>query len=137
MVLVSEGAIWKGGELKEVGPADAYGHRKKENVGTALAQAITRITGLATRPQDATYDLRSGNPDALDKVVANTFGALAVELIAQGKTDQMVCVQGGLFSHTALPDPAQGARTVDVSTSYDIEHFRPQFSSMLGRPIFL
>jgi 6-phosphofructokinase len=136
LVIISEGAIWKGGELRRTGRADAYGHRNKENVGEALAAAITRITGLATRPQDVTYDLRSGNPDAFDKTVANTFGALAVELIAQGKTGQMVCLQDGVFSHVALPDAAGGARTVDVPTFYDIERFRPRLSSRLGKPIF-
>jgi 6-phosphofructokinase 1 len=135
-VIISEGAIWKGGELRRTGPADAYGHRNKENVGEALAAAITRITGLPTRPQDVTYDLRSGNPDAFDKTVANTFGALAVELIAQGKTGQMVCLQDGVYSHAALPNAAGGARTVDVPTFYDTERFRPRLSSRLGKPIF-
>jgi 6-phosphofructokinase 1 len=136
MVLCSEGAIWKGGRLEEIGPADAYGHRKKANVGEDLAEAITRMTGLATRVQDVTYDLRSGNPDAIDKIVANTFGSLAVDLIAQGKTGQMVCIQGGLYSHTDLPDPARGARTVDVATHYDVARFRPNFSGLLGKPLF-
>jgi 6-phosphofructokinase 1 len=137
LVVISEGAIWKGGELQRIGRADAYGHRKKENVGEALGEAITRITGLQTRPQDVTYDLRSGNPDAFDKIIANTFGTLAVELVAQGKTGQMVCLRDGVFSHEALPAMARGARTVDVATFYDIERFRPRFSNRLGKPIFI
>ncbi len=136
MVLTSEGAIWEGGRLDEMGPADAYGHRKKVNVGERLAAEITRRTGLPTRIQDITYDLRSGNPDALDKIVATTFGALAVELISQGITDQMVCIREGTYAHTALPDPALGARTVDVSACYDTRRFRPLFTRGLGRPIF-
>jgi 6-phosphofructokinase 1 len=136
LVICSEGAIWEGGEIKRYGPPDPYGHRKKANVGEMLGDAITRVTGLNTRVLDVTYDLRSGNPHALDKIVANTFGALAVELIAQDKTDQMVCLQGGVYSHTALPDPADGARPVDVATYYDIERFRPRLSRQLGRPVF-
>jgi len=136
LVLCSEGAIWKGGKLEEFGPPDAYGHRKKPNVGEILSEAITRATGLWTRPQDVTYDLRSGNPDAIDKIIANTFGALAVELIAQGKTNQMVCIQGGLYSHVALPDPTHGARIVDVETHYDLTRFRPKFTGLLGKPVF-
>ncbi len=136
MVICSEGAMWEGGKLEEYGPPDAYGHRKKANVGEALAQAIGRITGLPTRMQDVTYDLRSGAPDAIDKIVANTFGYLAVELIAQDKTDRMVCLQGGLYAHTELPDPARGARTVVVEDSYDADRFRPRLSGMLGKPVF-
>jgi 6-phosphofructokinase 1 len=136
LVLCSEGAIWQGGKLEEYGPADAYGHRKKVNVGEALAEAITRETKLPTRAQDITYDLRSGPPDALDKMVANTFGTLAVDLIAQGKTGQMLCIQNGLYAHVPLPDPGRGPRKVDVATLYDTEQFRPKLSGLLGKPIF-
>jgi 6-phosphofructokinase 1 len=136
LVIISEGAIWKGREVEEYGPPDAYGHRRKVNVGEVLADAITRITGLPTRMQDVTYDLRSGAPDAIDKIIANTFGTLAVDLIAEGKTGQMVCVRNGLYSHTPLPDPARGARTVDVAAHYDAARFRPNFSGWLGRPVF-
>jgi 6-phosphofructokinase 1 len=136
LVIISEGAIWEGAELEEMGPPDAYGHRKKVNVGESLAQAIQRVTGLNTRHQDVTYDLRSGDPDAVDKIVANTFGALAVELIAQDKTDQMVCLQDGVYSHTALPATARGARTVDVETYYNTKRFRPRFTGRFGKPVF-
>jgi 6-phosphofructokinase 1 len=136
LVIASEGAMWEGGRLEEYGPPDAYGHRKKTNVGEMLAAAITRVTGLPTRMQDVTYDLRSGNPDAIDKIVANTFGTLAVDLIAEGRTGRMVCIQRGLYTSADLPDPAHGARTVDVAAHYDTERFRPNFSGLAGRPMF-
>ncbi len=136
LVLLSEGAIWKGGKLEEYGPADGYGHRKKMNVGDAVAAEITKATGLATRVQDITYDLRSGPPDALDKIVANTFGTLAVDLIAEGKTGEMLCIHGGRYAHTPLPDPNRGPRKVDVAALYDTEQFRPKLSGLLGRPVF-
>jgi len=136
LVLISEGAMWTGGRLEEFGPPDAYGHRRKANVGEALAEAITRLTGLPTRHQELTYDLRSGNPDAIDKIVANTFGTLAVDLIARGMSGRMVCLKDGLYAHTELPDPARGARTVNVAAHYDTARFRPNFSGLLGRPLF-
>lgn len=137
MVLCSEGAIWKGGQLVEIGPPDAYGHRHKQNVGEALAEAITRETGLPTRPQDLAYDLRSGDPEPLDKIIANTFGTLAVELIARGKTGRMVCIQNGVYADTELPDPLRPPRTVDVASDYDAARFRPRFANRFGRTIFL
>jgi 6-phosphofructokinase 1 len=136
MVVCSEGAIWKGGQLADVGAADAYGHRHKQNVGEALVEEISHRTGLPARTQDITYDLRSGNPDPLDRTIANTFGALAVDLIAQGKVGQMVCIQNGLYGHTALPDAGAGPRKVDVASDYDVARFRPRFDSRLGKPIF-
>jgi 6-phosphofructokinase 1 len=137
MVLCSEGAIWKGGKLVEVGPPDAFGHRHKQNVGEALADAITHTTGLPTRAQDLAYDLRSGDPEPFDKIIANTFGTLAVELAAQGKTGRMVCIEKGVYADTELPDPSGAPRTVDVASDYDAARFRPRFTSRFGRTIFL
>ena len=137
MVLCSEGAIWKGGRLLEVGVPDAYGHRHKQNVGEALAEAITDKTGLPTRAQDLAYDLRSGDPEPFDKIIANTFGTLAVELIAEGKTGRMVCIQNGVYAETDLPDPSRPPRVVNVSSDYDAARFRPRFANRFGRPIFL
>jgi ATP-dependent phosphofructokinase / diphosphate-dependent phosphofructokinase len=136
MVVCSEGAIWKGGTLAEVGPADAYGHRHKKNVAEALAEAITRRTGLLTRTQDLAHDLRSGDPDPLDRIIANTYGTLAVELATQGKTGRMVCIKNGLYDHAALPDPSAGSRAIDVSSDYDIQQFRPRFAMRFAKPIF-
>ncbi|MGH9398719.1 MAG: 6-phosphofructokinase, partial [Thermoanaerobaculia bacterium] len=136
LVVVSEGAMWKGGKLEEYGEPDGYGHRKKMDVGRQLAQEITRITKLPTRPQDLTYDLRSGDPDPFDRIVATTFGALAVELLAQGTTGRMLAIQNGLYTHAPLPDAARGARTIDVPASYDTQRFRPRFDARLGKPIF-
>ena len=136
MALCSEGAIWKGGKLEEVGPPDGFGHRHKENVGEALAAAVARLTGLPSRTQDLTYDLRSGDPDPFDKIVANTFGALAVELIAEGKTGRMVCLRQGVYDHAELPDPGAGARAVDVTADYDTARFRPRFTGRWNRSPF-
>ena len=136
LVCISEGAIWQGGRLDELGPPDAYGHRKKSNVGETLAEAITKQTGLPTRHQDVTYDLRSGSPDAFDKIVASTFGTLSVDFMARGMSGRMVCLKDGLFSHADLPDPKLGARTVDVAAHYDAARFRPNFSGLMGRPLF-
>jgi 6-phosphofructokinase len=137
MVVCSVGAIWKGGKLVEVGEPDAYGHRHKQNVGEALADEITRATGLPTRAQDISYDLRSGDPEPLDKIIANTFGALAVEMIARGKTDRMVCIANGVYADTELPDPSRPPRIVDVASDYDAVRFRPRFVNRFGRTIFL
>ena len=136
LVVISEGAMWTGGKLEEYGEPDGYGHRKKMDVGQQLAREITRATKLPTRPQDLTYDLRSGDPDPFDRIVATTFGALAVDLLAQGATGRMLAIQNGLYTHAPLPDAARGARTVDVATDYDTARFRPRFAARLGKPIF-
>lgn len=137
LVVVSEGAVWKGQEVAEYGEADAYGHRKKVDVGTALAAEVKRITGQDTMTSDLTYDLRSGEPDSIDQIVATTFANLALDLISDKVTGRLVAVRDGRYTHTDLPDPALGPRTVDVASLYNTERYRPQYGAKLNAPMLL
>ncbi|MFQ5662520.1 MAG: 6-phosphofructokinase [Terriglobia bacterium] len=137
LVVVSEGAVWQGQQVADFGEADAYGHRKKVDIGHALAAEVKRRTGEDTMTSDLTYDLRSGDPDALDQMVATTFANIALDLIGDGVTGRMVAVQDGRYTHTALPDPALGPRQVDVPTLYNTERYRPHYAAKLGAPLLL
>src|SRR5918995_6273835 len=134
-VIASEGAIWHGGQLGEVGEADAYGHRHKADVGEALADELKRRTGVETVHSDLTYDLRSGDPDALDQLVAITFANIAVDLLSEGTFGRMVAVRDGNYEHAPLPERALGARQIDVATMYNAERFRPRYEAKLGSPL--
>ncbi|TME69700.1 MAG: 6-phosphofructokinase [Chloroflexi bacterium] len=136
-VIAAEGAIWKGGSISEYGPADAFGHRQKTNIAETLADEIRKRAGEEALASELTYDLRSGDPDALDQTVAITFANIAVDLIRDGVSGRMVAIQGGNFVHTTLPDPRIGPRRVDVAQHYNIERFRPQYADRLGASIFL
>ena len=136
-VIASEGAIWRGGELREVGEADAYGHRHKADVGEALADELHRRTGVETVHSDLTYDLRSGDPDALDQMVAITFANVAVDLLSDGKFGRMVAVRDGKYAHAPLPERSLGARTLDVEAMYNTARFRPRYEAKLGSPLLL
>ena len=136
-VIASEGAIWKGGELREVGESDAYGHRHKADVGEALADELKRRTGVETVHSDLTYDLRSGDPDALDQMVAITFANVAVDLLADGQFGRMVAIRDGKYSHAPLPSRSHGARTLDVDAMYNAGRFRPRYEAKLGSPLLL
>jgi len=136
-VIASEGAIWQGGELREVGAADAYGHRHKADVGEALADELKRRTGVESVHSDLTYDLRSGDPDALDQMVAITFANVAVDLLADGQFGRMVAIRDGKYSHAPLPARSLGARTIDVAAMYNVARFRPRYEAKLGSPLLL
>ena len=136
-VITAEGAIWKGASLTDVGDADAFGHRHKANVGEALAEELKRRTGIETLASELTYDLRSGEPDFIDSLVATTFANVAMDLVADGVTGQMVAIQEGKYAHTHLPDPALGPRKVDVATMYNEVRFRPRHDGKLGDPMLL
>jgi 6-phosphofructokinase len=137
LVVASEGAVWTGANLEEFGEPDAYGHRRKADVGFVLAEELHRLTGVETVHSDLTYDLRSGDPDALDQMVATTFANVAVELLAEGVTGRMVAIQDGKYSHAPLPDAALGTRHLDVATMYNAERFRPRYDARLGMPLLL
>ena len=136
-VIAAEGAMWEGGSLAEYGEADSYGHRHKVNVGEALAGEIRARTGIESVSSELTYDLRSGEADSLDQMVAMTFANVAMDLIADGQHGRMVAIRGGHYAHTTMPDPALGPRTVDVDRLYDLDRFRPNYSGKLGEPLLL
>jgi ATP-dependent phosphofructokinase / diphosphate-dependent phosphofructokinase len=136
-VITAEGAVWEGAEVRDVGEADAFGHRHKANVGEALADELRRRTGIETLASELTYDLRSGEPDSIDAMVATTFANVAMDLVAEGVTGRMVAIQDGKYAHTDLPDPALGPRKVDVATMYNQVRFRPRYDGKLGDPMLL
>jgi ATP-dependent phosphofructokinase / diphosphate-dependent phosphofructokinase len=137
LVIASEGAAWAGGTLQEYGEPDAYGHRRPVDVGSALAEELRQRTGVETVHSDLTYDLRSGDPDALDQMVATTFANVAVDLLASDLNGRMVAIRDGKYSHAPLPDPALGPRHVDVATMYSTDRFRPLYGHRLGMPLLL
>jgi ATP-dependent phosphofructokinase / diphosphate-dependent phosphofructokinase len=136
-VITAEGAIWQGARMVDVGEADAFGHRHKANVGEALAEELRRRTGIETLASELTYDLRSGEPDSIDSLVATTFANIAMDLVEGGVTGRMVAIQDGKYAHTTLPDPALGPRKVDVPLMYNVARFRPRYDGKLGDPMLL
>jgi ATP-dependent phosphofructokinase / diphosphate-dependent phosphofructokinase len=136
-VIASEGAVWRGQSVSEYGEADAYGHKKKADIGHALGEEIRRRTGEETMVSDLTYDLRSGDPDALDQIVAITFANVAVDLIREGIHGRLTAVQEGKYTHTPLPDPQLGSRKLDVPRMYNLTRYRPHYAGRLGSPLFL
>jgi ATP-dependent phosphofructokinase / diphosphate-dependent phosphofructokinase len=136
-VITAEGAIWQGAEMAAVGDADAFGHRHKANVGEALAYELKARTGIETLASELTYDLRSGEPDSIDSMVATTFANVAMDLVDSGTTGRMVAIQDGKYAHAPLPDPALGPRKVDVPVMYNAARFRPRYDGKLGDPMLL
>jgi ATP-dependent phosphofructokinase / diphosphate-dependent phosphofructokinase len=137
LVVMSEGARWQGYEVQEYGEPDAYGHRKKASVAESLADEIKRRTGEETVTSDLTYDLRSGEPDFVDKLVGLTFGNMAYDAILDGRTALMTALVGGRYELVPIPDPKLGPRKVDVATAYNTERYRPMYANKLGMPVFL
>ena len=137
LLVISEGAKWEGYTVQEYGPPDAFGHRKKASIGEALAAEIRQRTKEESIVSDLTYDLRSGEPDFVDKMIASTFGAMALDAVLQGKSGLMAALVNGCYTMVRIPDPKLGPRHVDVETMYNTERYRPSYANKTGLPIFL
>jgi 6-phosphofructokinase 1 len=137
LIVLSEGAEWEGYKPQEYGEPDAYGHRKKANVAESLAEEIKRRAGEETITSDLTYDLRSGDPDFIDKLVALTFGNMAYDAILEGKTGLMSALVEGRYDLVPIPDVSLGPRKLDVASTYNTERYRPIYGNKRGLPIFL
>jgi 6-phosphofructokinase 1 len=137
LVILSEGAEWEGYTVKEYGPADAFGHRKKMSVAEDLSDEIKTATGNETVVSDLTYELRSGSPDFVDRMVAITYAGMAMDAVVEGKAGLMTGISSGCFAMVPIPDPKLGPRKVEVATMYNTERYRPTYDRKLGLPIFL
>jgi ATP-dependent phosphofructokinase / diphosphate-dependent phosphofructokinase len=137
LVVLSEGAEWQGYTVKEYGEADAFGHRKKMSVAEDLGEELKRATGEESVVSDLTYDLRSGSPDFVDRLVAFTFAGMAMDALEESKSGLMSAINDGRYVMVPIPDPKLGPRHVDIASMYDTGCYRPNYEHKLGLPIFL
>ena len=94
-------------------------------------------TGEEAVNSELTYDLRSGEADSLDQMVAITFANIAVDLIRDdAAAGRMIAIVDGKYAFVDIPEPGN-PRKVDVSTMYDLDRFRPQYHNRLGKPMML
>ena len=132
LVVLSEGAQWEGYKVQEYGEPDAFGHRHKASVGEALAMEIGKRTGEECIVSDLTYDLRSGEPDFADKLVAATFGNIAMDAVLSGKKRTDGGAGHGCYTLAPIPDPGLGRAGWISTTMYNTERYRPNYADKTG-----
>jgi ATP-dependent phosphofructokinase / diphosphate-dependent phosphofructokinase len=137
IMTVSEGAKPLGGEMSLTGEADAYGHKKLGGVGQYIGNEIEKRSGVGVMIQQLGYLMRGGAPDALDRMVATTYGYLAADLLIQRKSGRMVALRDGKYTTVSASMITEGKKCVDVDELYDIEKYRPKVAHLLGKPMFL
>lgn len=137
IVVVSEGASMIGGQVVEYNQEDAYGHRKLGGIGAIVGEALKKITGVDIVNQQLAYLMRSGSPDSLDRMVALSYGSLAVQQLALGHTGVMVALQNGMYTTVPIDTCVSGLKRVDVDELYDKEQYRARVHHLLGKPMFL
>jgi 6-phosphofructokinase 1 len=137
IVTISEGAHLVGGQVVEYGEADAYGHKKLGGIGSVTEQALKKILGVHTVYQQVAYLMRSGEPDALDRMVAISYANLATDLTFKKEYGKMVALREGKYTTVPIDTLTQGLKRVDVNELYDVENYRPKVAHLLGKPMFL
>jgi len=137
IMTISEGAQMVGGSIIETGPEDAFGHRKLGGVGIHTEEYIKKKLHIHTVYQQVAYLMRSGEPDALDRMVAFSYANLASDLIIKKEFGKMVALQDGKYTTVPIDTLTKGVKRVDVDSLYDSDQYRPKIAHVLGKPMFL
>lgn len=137
MCVVSEGATLRGdgGLGEEIGKSAS--DRTEEGIGQRLAHEVASRTGQGTIVQELAYLMRSGSPDAVDRMVGFAFGALAVQLLRSGQAGRMVALKGGNYTHVPIATLLEQRKSVDVSALYDPRTYRASLVGIEGMPMLL
>lgn len=130
-VVLSEGANL-GVPVPTIGPADAYGHRKKANVAEFLAEQLAgHLPGVRLLPIDLTYFLRSGEPEVYDKHMAIYYTNFIMSMVEQGICGVMAAHRDGMFICTDIPGKNWPARRVDPA-DYHTTRYRARYENITG-----
>ncbi|MBN2448563.1 MAG: 6-phosphofructokinase [Phycisphaerae bacterium] len=113
IIAISEGAKPKDGEqtVNKI-VHDSPDPIRLGGVSTVLAEQISAKTGLETRATILGHIQRGGTPVAFDRVLAMRFGYKALELLVQGKLNQLVVLQHDDIRSVPISDVADQQRIV-------------------------
>lgn len=86
-----------------------------EGVGNSheLAKRIEAATGIETRATIIGHVQRGGNPTCRDRVYASAMGAMAVDLLIEGKTNRVVAYQNGNFCDYDIDEALAMSKDID------------------------
>ncbi len=86
-----------------------------EGVGNSyeMAERIEAATGIETRATVIGHIQRGGNPTCRDRVYASAMGALAVDLLLEGKTNRVVAYTDGEFCDYDIDEALAMTKDID------------------------
>ena len=145
VVLISEGAMFKGGEMVfQNQEKDAYGHAKLGGIGDLVSAEIKKLTpkfnhgaGLNVINQKLGYLVRGGDPDAMDSIVPMAYGNLALDLILGGIHGRLVVLKNGRYDNIPIDVVISTKKEVDVKKYYNTDRLRPYYKSFEMKPLFI
>jgi ATP-dependent phosphofructokinase / diphosphate-dependent phosphofructokinase len=144
-VLVSEGAMFEGGEMVfEADATDAFGHKKLGGIGDLVSEQIKHHSAKFNKGkpidvinQKLGYLVRSGDPDAIDSIVPMAYGNLAVDLILNRVHGRLVVLKNGRYDNMPIDTVTASKKVVSIKENYNTDRLRPQYDSFEMKPLFL
>lgn len=145
VVLVSEGAMFEGGEMifKEA-RTDMYGHKKLGGIGDLVSSELRERAAKHNKGkpidiinQKLGYLVRCGDPDAIDSIVPMAYGNLALDLILGKIHGRLVVLKNGRYDNMPIEVVVSSKKIVNVQEHYDVERLRPQYKSFEMKPLFI
>jgi len=145
VVLVSEGAMFEGGEMIfQNSIIDAYGHAKLGGIGDLVSVELKERSAkynngkkLNIITQKLGYLVRGGDPDALDSIVPMAFGNLALDLLLQGVHGRLVVLRNGRYDNMPIDVVTSSKKLVDVEKFYNTDRLRPSYKSFEMKPLLI
>jgi ATP-dependent phosphofructokinase / diphosphate-dependent phosphofructokinase len=145
VVIVSEGAMFEGGEMVlSDKTTDAFGHMKLGGIGD-LVSAELKIRGgkynkgkpINVINQRLGYMVRGGDPDAIDSIVPMAYGNLALDLILRGSHGRLVVLKNGRYDNVPIEVVTSTKKIVNVDKYYKKERLRPLYTDFEMQPLFI
>ena len=145
IVLVSEGAMFEGGEMIfQKDAADAFGHKKLGGIGDLVSEELTELSPkfnngkkIECINQKLGYLVRCGDPDAIDSIVPMAYGNLALDLLLNRIHGRLVVLKNGRYDNMPIETVTSTKKVVNVKEHYSIERLRPVYQSFEMKPLFL
>ncbi|MBN2354669.1 6-phosphofructokinase, partial [candidate division KSB1 bacterium] len=117
IVAVAEGSKPRGGDVVVSRMVvDSAEPVRLGGVAIKLGNDIEDQTGLETRATVLGHLQRGGSPTAFDRILATRFGVGAVDLIMDGKFNQMVALRGNDLVSIAIKEVGGKTRKVPVDS---------------------
>jgi 6-phosphofructokinase 1 len=116
LVVVAEGARMETGELLKKENVGGSGEDRLGGIGEYVAKKIETMTGKDTRACTLGHLQRGGAPTALDRILGVRFGAMAVNLIEQGKFGRMVSYQQYQVGDVSIEEAVHQLRLVQPNS---------------------
>jgi 6-phosphofructokinase len=145
VVLISEGAMYEGGEMVFQDKAtDAYGHMKLGGIGDLISAKIKELSpkynngkSVNMIDQKLGYMVRGGDPDAIDSIVPMAYGNLALDMILNGVHGRLVVLKNGRYDNVPIDVVTSKKKVVDVEKFYNTERLRPNYTDFKLLPLFI